>query len=349
VNDSPSRKGREPQTGEPDAAGDMEGELLEFVVPSEDAGTRLDTWLAGQVELSRSRVARLLEEGMVELNDSLPRKSEAVDPGDRIRMRIPPPIPARAEPEDLPLDIVWQDRHLLVVNKAAGVVVHPAPGHPTGTLVNALLHHVDDLSGVGGVRRPGIVHRLDRDTSGLLVVAKDDPTHRGLSALLKKRRIRRLYLAASWGHLKRAPVRIDAPLGRDPRHRQRMAVVEGGRRAVTHVRVQESWPAAELLEVGLETGRTHQIRVHLAHLGHPVVGDEVYGAGWGRGMGGIHRQWAVELASRIPRQFLHAHRLMFRHPVTGEKHRFEAPLPPDLSQVVAWVRGGRSPDQVPQE
>ena len=316
-----------------------EAEERTLVVPEGDEGTRLDLWLAGQLELSRTRIARLLEKGWISLNGEVPRKSEPVTPGDRIRVRIPPPEPARAEPEDLPLDVVWEDEHLLVVNKAAGMVVHPAPGHPRGTLVNALLHHVDDLSGIGGTRRPGIVHRLDRDTSGLLVVAKDDPTHRALSQLLKQRRVKRFYLAASWGHLDRSPRKIEGPIGRDPSNRQRMAVVEkGGRRAVTHVRVQESWPTAELLEVGLETGRTHQIRVHLAHIGHPVVADELYGKGWEKGMGGRHRQWARALASRTPRQFLHAYRLAFRHPTTGEIQRFHAPLPSDLDEVARWAR-----------
>jgi 23S rRNA pseudouridine1911/1915/1917 synthase len=311
----------------------------ELVVPVEGEGERLDSWLAGQIELSRSRIARLLSEGRIQLNGTLPRKSEPLTPGDRVRIRIPAPAPARAEAEDLPLSIVWEDEHLLVVDKAPGMVVHPAPGNRTGTMVNALLHHVTDLSGIGGVMRPGIVHRLDQDTSGLLVVAKDDETHRALSDLLRARRIRRLYLAASWGHLDRSPRKVDAPLGRDPANRRRMAVVaEGGRRAVTHLRVLESWPAAELLEVGLETGRTHQIRVHLAHLGHPIVGDELYGAGWGAGMSGAIRPFAQALARRTPRQFLHAHRLAFRHPGTEEVVRFESPLPPDLARVAEWAR-----------
>jgi 23S rRNA pseudouridine1911/1915/1917 synthase len=326
--------------------GDPEYRETNLVVPAGGEGERLDAWLAGELDLSRTRIARLVEEGMILLNDVEPRKAEPLKAGDRVQVRVPPPSPPRAEPEDLPLDIIWQDEHLLVVNKPAGMVVHPAPGHPSGTLVNALLHHVRDLSGVGGELRPGIVHRLDRDTSGLLVVAKHDDAHRGLSDALRRRKIRRLYLAASWGHLDRSPLKVDAPIGRDPRHRQRMAVVENGRRAVSHFRVRESWPAAELLDVGLETGRTHQIRVHLAHLGHPVVGDEVYGAGWEKGMGGTNRPWALELARRTPRQFLHATRLAFRHPVTGDKLSFQAPLPTDLEAVMRWARprGGMEPE-----
>ena len=299
---------------------------------------RLDVWLADRLELSRSRVASLIGEGKVLLNEEPSRKSEALAEGDRVRVRIPPPAPARAEPEDLPLEIVWEDAHLLVVAKQAGRVVHPSPGHPDGTMVNALLHHVRDLSGIGGMLRPGIVHRLDRDTSGLLLVAKDDQTHRGLSDLLRERAIRRLYVALSWGRLERSPMRIDAPIGRSSADRKRMAVTEGGRRAVTHVRVREELRVAQLLDVGLETGRTHQIRVHLAHLGHPVVGDATYGALWSRGMGGPDREWAQELARMTPRQFLHAGRLSFTHPITGEDLRFRAPLPPDLADVLGWAR-----------
>ncbi|TVR63687.1 MAG: RluA family pseudouridine synthase [Gemmatimonadales bacterium] len=313
-----------------------------FVVPDTAEGLRLDVWVSEQAGLSRSRVARLVAEGQVLLNEEVPRKAEPLAAGDRIQLEEPPPEPVKAEAEDLPLDIVWEDEHLLVVDKAPGMVVHPAPGHRSGTLVNALLHHVRDLSGIGGKLRPGIVHRLDRDTSGLLVVAKDDATHQGLSDLLRQRKIRRLYLAASWGHVDRSPRKIDAPIGRDPSNRLRMAVHADGRRAVTHLRVRENWPAAELLQVGLETGRTHQIRVHLAHIGHPVVGDELYGAGWERGMGGSIREFARELARRIPRQFLHAHTLAFRHPVTGEDMRFQSPLPPDLASVAAWARERRT-------
>lgn len=316
------------------------GERRALVVADEAAaGVRLDTWLAGELALSRTRVAALVEEGRVVLNGARPRKAEPLAAGDRIEVALPPPEPSSAHPEDLPLAVVYEDAHLLVVDKAAGVVVHPAPGHPSGTLVNALLHHVSDLSGIGGRVRPGIVHRLDRDTSGLLVVAKDDATHRALSTALRRRKVKRLYLAAAWGRLPESPATVNAPIGRDPKHRKRMAVVEGGRPAVTHLRVREQWRAAQLLEVALGTGRTHQIRVHLAHIGHPVVGDPVYGAGWERGMGGPAREWASELARRTPRQFLHAGRLAFRHPATDEVMRFEAPLPADLAAVVGWARG----------
>lgn len=313
-------------------------ERRHFRVPDESEGERLDRWLSERVELSRTRIAGLIDEGEVLLNGARPRKAEPLAPGDRIELTVPEPREIEAEPQDLPLEVVFEDTHLLVVNKTAGMVVHPAPGHADGTLVNALLHHVRDLSGIGGRLRPGIVHRLDRDTSGLLVVAKDDQSHRALSDALSRRKVRRLYRALSWGHLPDSPRTIDAPLGRDPSDRTKRAVVADGQRAVTHVRVRERLPAAELLDVALESGRTHQIRVHLAHLGHPVVADETYGAGWERGMSGPARSWARELARRTPRQFLHARRLAFRHPVTDELLDFRIPLPEELADVLTWAR-----------
>ncbi len=305
-----------------------------------EAGVRVDRYLADTLNLSRTRIQHLLDEGMILVDGRRPRKSEQVEAGQRIEVEVPPPEPLSEEPEDIPLDIVYEDNALLVVDKPAGLVVHPAPGHPGGTLVNALLHHVDDLSGIGGRLRPGIVHRLDRDTSGLLVVAKGDEAHQRLSEALKARNVRRIYKALVWGHLPEDEMRVDAPIGRDPRNRKRMAVVDGGRRAATRFRVRDRWPAAELLEVALESGRTHQIRVHLLHLGHPIVGDPVYGVGWERGMSGPARGWAMELARRVPRQFLHAAVLAFDHPSTGEPMRFEVPLPPDLAHVVEWVEEG---------
>ncbi len=309
----------------------------ETLVVREGRG-RLDAWLARRLDLSRTRAARLVERGLVRVEGRTIRKSAPVAVGQRVEVEIPPLDPVELEPEDIPLAVVHEDAALLVVDKPAGLVVHPAPGHPRGTLANALLHHVGDLAGVGGRLRPGIVHRLDRDTSGLLVVAKNDAAHRALSSELAARKVRRTYLAAAWGHLRDAPTTVDAPIGRDPRSRQRMAVVEGGRRAVTHVAVRDRWLAAELLEVRLETGRTHQIRVHLAHIGHPVVGDSVYGAGWERGSAGLARRWAGEMARRTGRQFLHACALSFTHPVSGTRVRFRSPLPADLAEVADWAR-----------
>jgi 23S rRNA pseudouridine1911/1915/1917 synthase len=314
------------------------GGRREVLVVADDATGRLDAWLALALDLSRTRVAGLVDEGRVRVDGRVPRKSDPVVAGQRIEVEIPPPVVLSAQAEDLPLDIVFEDASVVVVNKPAGLVVHPSPGHPRGTLVNALLHHVRDLSGIGGALRPGIVHRLDRDTSGLLVVAKDDQAHAALSKALKERRVKRLYLAAAWGHLPTTPMTIEAPVGRHPTDRKRMAVVPTGRAATTHVEVLERWTAAELLRISLSTGRTHQIRVHLEHIGHPVVGDGVYGVGRERGMSGEGRMWARELARRTPRQFLHATELAFDHPRTGELLRFTAPLPGDLEAVAAWAR-----------
>jgi 23S rRNA pseudouridine1911/1915/1917 synthase len=307
-------------------------------VGPEDEGQRLDVFVAGALELSRTRVHKLLEGGRVLLDGRLPRKSEALAAGQIVEVRVPEPVALALEPEALPLVIVYEDASLLVVDKAAGMVVHPSPGHPSGTLVNALLHHVRDLSGIGGALRPGIVHRLDKGTSGLMVVAKSDVAHQRLSDALRRRRVRRLYQAVTWGHIVEAPVLVvDAPIGRDPSDRKRMAVVEGGRRAVTRARVRERWRAAELLDVALETGRTHQIRVHLAYRGHPVVGDPLYGPLWERGMG-RDRAWARELSRRVARPFLHAAELAFDHPETGRRMRFHADLPADLAAAADWAR-----------
>jgi len=300
---------------------------------------RLDRFVSERLDLSRTRVQTLLTEGRITLDGRPARKSESVAPGMRVEVTVPPPAVVDIPAQDLPLDVVFEDEHLLVVNKAAGMVVHPAPGHRTGTLVNALLFHVRDLSGVGGRLRPGIVHRLDRDTSGLLVVAKSDAAHHHLADALKKRRVRRIYLAAAWGHVEESPLTIDAPIARDRKDRKRMAVAADGRSALTRIRVRERWERADLLEVALKTGRTHQIRVHLSHVGHPVVADPIYGAGWERGMGGPARAWAQELARRTPRLFLHASELAFDHPVGGRRMRFRAELPSELATVAAWARG----------
>jgi 23S rRNA pseudouridine1911/1915/1917 synthase len=315
-----------------------ETQTREFRVEADDEG-RLDAVVARRLGLSRTRVQALLETGHVRVDGAQPKKSHRLRAGEHVEVDIPPPEPLGVEPEDLPLQVVFEDHDLLVVDKAAGMVVHPAPGHSTGTLVNALLHHVADLSGIGGRLRPGIVHRLDKDTSGLMVVAKNDETHQALSQALQRREIKRLYRAVTWGHFAEERFTVDAPIGRDPGNRQRMAVREQGRRALTRFRVKARWLAADALEVALGTGRTHQIRVHLAHLGHPVVGDVVYGDRWHRGMSGTARAWARELDERVPRQFLHAWRLAFRHPTTGEELRFESPLPQDLAAVVEWATG----------
>lgn len=327
------------------SASDEAGERRRLVIERDAAADRLDAYLAGRLsDLSRTRIVRLLKAGRIRVDGRVPKKSEAPEPGAVVEIEIPPPEPSELVAEPLPLDIVYQDEDLLVVDKPAGMVVHPAPGHPRGTLVNALLHHVGDLSGIGGVERPGIVHRLDKDTSGLLVVAKTDRAHRGLAAALKRREVHRGYLTACWGHLDEDEVTVDSPIGRSRRDRKRMAVVSGGRRAVTHLRRQERWTAADRVRAELETGRTHQIRVHLASIGHPVVGDATYGAGAEKGISGPGRGWARELARRVPRQFLHAAELRFRHPRTGEALRFERGLPPDLASADEWARRTSMPD-----
>jgi 23S rRNA pseudouridine1911/1915/1917 synthase len=312
---------------------------MRFVV-EEAADLRLDAFLATRIaDLSRSRAAQLIEAGAVTLNGRPARKSERPAPGDVIVLDMPAATPSQIPAEPLPLAIIYEDADLLVIDKPAGLVVHPAPGHPSGTLVNALLHHVRDLSGIGGVLRPGIVHRLDKDTSGLLLVAKHDAAHRALAEALRRREIRRIYTAAAWGHLSEDSLTVDAPIARSPTDRKRMAVVPGGRAARTRLRRLERWPAADLLHAELESGRTHQIRVHLAHIGHPVVGDATYGAHGARGISGPARRWAQLLASRVSRQFLHAEELQFRQPTTGKPLRFRSPLPPDLAEVAEWARG----------
>ena len=299
---------------------------------------RLDRFVSDRLELSRTRVQKLLADGRITLDGRLPRKSELVEPGSIVEVEVPEAEAVDIVAEDLPLVIVHEDEHLLVVDKEAGMVVHPAPGHHSGTLVNALLWHVPDIAGVGGRARPGIVHRLDRDTSGLLVVAKTDASHRSLADAIKARRVKRFYLAAAWGHIAESPLVVDAPIGRDPKDRKRMAIVEDGREATTRFEVRERWLRADLLHVALKTGRTHQIRVHLEHVGHPVIGDATYGLGWERGLGGPTRRWVDELSRRIGRQFLHASELRFHHPVNGTEMVFESPLPDDLATIAEWAR-----------
>lgn len=304
----------------------------------EEPVDRVDRHVSETLGASRTQVQSWLDRGWVTVDGRPAKKSDGLQPGQRICVDRPPPEPVEMIAEDIPLDILYEDHGFLVVVKPAGMVVHPAPGHYSGTLVNALLHHIRDLSGIGGRLRPGIVHRLDKDTSGLLLVAKSDAVHQSLSDALRRREIKRLYLAATWGHLRNREETIDVPVGRHPRFRKRMAVVEGGRRALTRVKVAERWRTADFLRVSLGTGRTHQIRVHLAHLGHPVVGDDVYGRERSRGFSGENARWARELQRRVPRQFLHATELRLRHPETGEPLRFHSPLPEDLAPVASWAR-----------
>jgi 23S rRNA pseudouridine1911/1915/1917 synthase len=299
---------------------------LRLVVP-EGRGGRADRYAADLSGLSRSRVQRLMAEGRVTADGTPVKANSFVGPGAVLVIDVPPPVPADIEPEAIPLDVVYEDADVLVVDKPSGLVVHPSPGHWSGTLVNALLARDTAYGGIAGVERPGIVHRLDRDTSGLLMVAKTDAAQTSLMAQLKARRVKKTYLALVQGSVQAAAGRIEAPIGRDPRNRQRMAVVPDGRPSVTGYRVRERFAGWTLLEMDLVTGRTHQIRVHVAALGHPVAGDAVYGTGTARrGPDGLERL------------FLHAWRLVFAKPATGDLVRVEAPLPAGLEDVLARLR-----------
>jgi len=301
------------------------------VAPPEVAGRRLDQALAELAGVSRAVASRWVDDGRVLVDGRARPRSHRLEGGERLRWDPPAPtLAAEPLPERMPLQVRYEDEHLLVVAKPAGLVVHPGAGHSSGTLVNALLGREGSrLSTVGGAGRPGIVHRLDKDTSGLLLVAKDDRAHWALARELAAHRIERRYLALAQGHLGPTTT-VDAPLGRHPRDRKRMAVVPGGRRAVTHLRVVEHHPAADLVEATLETGRTHQIRVHLAYVRHPVVGDRTYGAD-------------PALADRLGlrRPFLHAWRLRFHHPVDGRTVELTEDLPPELDAALTRLRGAK--------
>jgi len=314
-------------------------ETLHRLQVDEPVTERLDRYLADRLGISRTQAADLISSERVLVNGRSAKKRYLPQAGDLIEARVPPPQETTLEAEDIPIVVRYEDDHLAVVEKPSGLVVHPAPGHPSGTLVNALLYRLDRLSTLGGDTRPGIVHRLDRDTSGLMVVAKRDEAHRALQAALAARKIRRGYVAAAWGHLEEDRLEIDRPIGRDPRDRKRMAVREDGRRALTHVKLLERWIGADLLALRLQTGRTHQVRVHLRSIGHPVVADPVYAANWERGFVGATARWAGELARRAGRLFLHAAHLSFIHPSTGERLSFTSPLPADLAGAVEWARG----------
>jgi 23S rRNA pseudouridine1911/1915/1917 synthase len=309
----------------------------QLVAPDEAGGERLDAWLARQLPaLSRSRLHALIEEGRVLVDGARARPAARLRAGQSVRVDVPAPVRADPQPEDIPIAVVHEDAHLLVVNKPPGLVVHPGAGASRGTLVNALLRHVRDLSGVGGVLRPGIVHRLDRGTSGLLVVAKDDETHRSLVRQFAGRTVEKEYVALVLGSPARDSGEIDSPIGRDPIDRKRMSVrARRGREARTSWRVVERFDGAALLRVRIHTGRTHQIRVHLASIGHPVAGDAVYG---GKRTLASRRGAAREAYASLDRPALHAARLSFTHPATGEALAFEAPLPQDLESVLALLR-----------
>jgi 23S rRNA pseudouridine1911/1915/1917 synthase len=306
-------------------------------VQGSEAGARLDAWIAGQLpELSRARVQALMAEGAVRLGGRPARPSLRLRGGEEVTIELPDPVAAVPAPEDLPLAVVYEDARLLVVDKPPGMTVHPGAGRLSGTLVNALLHHVRDLSGIGGVLRPGIVHRLDRGTSGLMVVAKDDETHRALAAQFASREVEKEYLAIVHGVPRARQGTIDAAIGRDPVHRKKMSVrAPRGRAARSTYAVVEALDGAALLRVRIHTGRTHQIRVHLASLGHPIAGDTTYG---GTRTPSSRQPAARAALDGLKRPALHAARLAFVHPSTGERMQLESPLPPDLAALLLRLR-----------
>lgn len=291
-------------------------------VTEEFVGQRVDKFLAKKLdEFSRSYIQKLIDEGNILINDSEIKKSEIVNVDDRIKVNIPPAEGVDLKAQDIPLDIIYEDKDLLVVNKQADLVVHPAPGHPDGTLVNALLYHCDNLAGISGVKRPGIVHRLDKDTTGALVAAKNDKTQQGLAQQFKKRKTEKIYWALVHGHLKHNKAKIDAAIGRDPKNRKKMTVTsKNSKKAISKYEVLDYYGDYSLVKVKLITGRTHQIRVHFDYLGHPIVGDELYG----------YNKSKLD----VDRQLLHSRILGFYHPRTEQWEEFEAELSTDMQDVL---------------
>jgi 23S rRNA pseudouridine1911/1915/1917 synthase len=305
-----------------------------FVATNDDAGQRLDQFLTARLpEISRAAVQRLIADGHVRIGRGKLKPGLAITPGLTIDVTVPPPAPAAPEPEDLPLRILYEDDDIVVVDKPAGMVVHPAAGHGRGTLVNALLHHVGGLSGIGGEKRPGIVHRLDRGTTGVMVVAKHDRAHRELARQFHDREVGKEYVALVWGAMTAGQV-LDAAIGRDPRQRRRMSTrSRRAKPATSKIIAVEPYAGVSLVRVTIGTGRTHQIRVHLSDAGHPVVGDAVYG--------GARKRLPASL-SKLDRPFLHAARLTLTHPTTGKRMTFESPLPADLVAVLSAVKESKS-------
>ncbi len=300
---------------------------------AEQDGERLDVFCAKMSGETRSSIQKLIEDGEIIVNGRAGKANLRIKNGDRIQISFPPPVELEAKPECIPISIIYQDSDIAVIDKAKGMVVHPAPGNENGTLVNALLHHLHDLSGIGGIMRPGIVHRIDKMTSGLIVIAKNDMAHQSLAAQIKEHSAGRTYIALAEGNIAQDCGTVNAPIGRSRKDRKKMAVVEDGREAITHWRVLARPRGFTLLEAKLETGRTHQIRVHMAYIGHPLAGDTVYGS--------------AKAKLDLDGQALHACRLHLTHPRSGERMLFKAPIPPwflnalehtgDKSMSAAWI------------
>ncbi len=314
----------------------MNNDIFEpLTYTAESAGERLDSFVASRAEVTRSRAQKLIEEGDVTVNGKPAAKNCKLKAGDTVEVIIPENEEYDASPENIPLDVRYEDEHIIIVNKPVGMVVHPAPGHSSGTLVNALMYHCgDSLSGIGGVNRPGIVHRIDRDTSGLICAAKNDEAHLSLAAQLKDHTMHREYRMITVGGFKDECGTVDAPIGRHPVDRKKMAVIKGGngraRDAVTHWTVLERFSGFTYAKAVLETGRTHQIRVHMSYIGHPLMGDTLYGGG--------HTTFEKHNAPLIDGQMLHATALILVHPITGEKMRIEADLPENFTAVLDKLR-----------
>ena len=299
-----------------------ESGLLERIPEDSDAGKRLDVFLRETTDLTRTRIAKLIRDGCVRIGDAVAdRPAQEVVPGYPVRLSVPETVLTELTPQDLPLTILYEDPDMAVIVKPCGMVVHPAAGNESGTLVNALLYHLHDLSGIGGEARPGIVHRLDKDTSGVMVVAKNDAAHLGLTNQFRDRTMEKHYSAVVAGSMRSESGRIDAPIGRHPQNRKKMAVLEGGRHALTEWTALQPLRGATALDVHILTGRTHQIRVHMASIGHPVLGDRIYAPN-------------LKLPVTVPRLMLHARSLTFSHPRTGERMTFEVPVPESFQELI---------------
>ena len=312
-------------------------EPIELTFPSDVEPERLDSFISRSVpEITRSAALRLIETGSATVNGQKQKPALKLKGGEEVSIIIPPPAPAEPQPEEIPIEVLYEDSEVVVVNKGAGMVVHPGAGNPEGTLVNALLAHCKDLSGIGGELRPGIVHRIDKDTSGTLVVAKSDRAHNALADQFKEHTIKRVYLALVYGNPKEDKGRIETIIGRHPTERKKMSSrARHGKDAVTHWRVVARYPGVTLLRLKLETGRTHQIRVHLSEAGHPLLADEMYGGG-GR-LSGLQDPVLKQMIRAMGRQALHAKTLGFLHPISKEYLEFDTDLPPDMAGIVAYL------------